>query len=102
MNYLEILKVLANSSRLHILHLLKNPREHFVHKPQCGVDMVEVGVCLEEIQRVSGLSQSTTSTYMNMMKKVGLVQATRLKKYTYFKRNEEVLTSLSSYLVNDL
>lgn len=102
MNYLEILKVLANPSRLHILHLLKNPREHFVHKPQSGVDMVEVGVCLEEIQRVSGLSQSTTSTYMNMMKKVGLVQATRLGKYTYFKRNEEVLTSLSSYLVNDL
>ncbi len=64
--------------------------------------MIEVGVCLEEIQRVSGLSQSTTSTYMNMMKKVGLVQATRLGKYTYFKRNEEVLTSLSSYLVNDL
>ncbi len=64
--------------------------------------MVEVGVCLEEIQRVSGLSQSTTSTYMNMMKKVGLVQVTRLGKYTYFKRNEEVLTSLSSYLVNDL
>lgn len=64
--------------------------------------MVEVGVCLEEIQRVSGLSQSTTSTYMNMMKKVGLVQATRLGKYTYFKRNEEALTSLSSYLVNDL
>lgn len=64
--------------------------------------MVEVGVCLEEIQRVSGLSQSTTSTYMNMMKKVGLVQVNRLGKYTYFKRNEEVLTSLSSYLVNDL
>lgn len=64
--------------------------------------MVEVGVCLEEIQRVSGLSQSTTSTYMNMMKKVGLVQVTRIGKYTYFKRNEEVLTSLSSYLVNDL
>ena len=102
MNYLGILKVLANPARLRIIHLLKEPKEHFVHNPQWGVDMVEVGVCLEEIQRVSGLSQSTTSTYMNLMKKVGLVQATRLGKYTYFKRNEEVLASLSSYLVNDL
>ena len=102
MNYLEILKVLANSSRLHILHLLKNPREHFVHKPQCGVDMVEVGVCLEEIQRVSGLSQSTTSTYMNLMKKEGLVHATRIGKYTFFRRNEEVLSALSNYIANEL
>lgn len=102
MNYLEILKVLANPARLNIIHLLKNPTENFVHKPQCGVDMVEVGVCLEEIQRVSGLSQSTTSTYMNMMKREGLVLVTRIGKYTYFKRNEDVLSSLANYLLNDL
>lgn len=100
MKELEIIKVLANQSRLNILHLLKNPREHFSHKTD--VDMEKFGVCLEEIQRVSELSQSTTSTYMNMMRKVGLVTPTRIGKYTYFKRNDEVVQQVADYLSKEL
>ncbi|MGX7111981.1 helix-turn-helix domain-containing protein [Gemella cuniculi] len=100
MNYIEVLKVLANETRLNILHLLKHPKKHFSCKSE--IDMDEFGVCVEEIQRVSGLSQSTTSTYMNMMKREGLVIATRIGKYTYFKRNDEVVQKLAEYLSTKL
>ncbi|WP_261605134.1 ArsR/SmtB family transcription factor [Limosilactobacillus fermentum] len=100
MEQIELLKALANPARLEIIHCLKDPYRYYVHKTD--VDMVEVGVCLEEIRRVAGLGQSTVSTYMNLLKRVNLVTATRVGKFTYFKRNEATLQSLANYLGQEL
>lgn len=100
MNILELFKVLSNESRLHVLFWLKNPTQYFVH--ETDVDMETVGVCVGEIQRLLGLNQSTTSHYLSMLQKADLLIATRIGKWTYYRRNEETIQNLSRYIANEL
>ena len=87
MNQLEIFKALANESRLQILFWLKDPKRYFTH--QEPVDMVEVGVCVGQIQLKLGVTQSTASQYLSVLQKADLVIATRIGKWTYYRRNEK-------------
>jgi ArsR family transcriptional regulator len=86
---LEIFKALANENRLHILHWLKHPEQHFPpHKEVQGFDN---GVCVAFIQAKLNLSQAATSQYLTILQKAGLVIPTRVGKWTYYRRNEEAL-----------
>ena len=67
MNQLEVFKALANESRLQILFWLKDPKQYFTH--QEPVDMVEVGVCVGQIQLKLGVTQSTASQYLSVLQK---------------------------------
>lgn len=100
MENVDIFKALANSARLQILFWLKNPQNYFVHTT--GVDMDEFGVCVQEIQKKLGMTQSTTSQYLSILQKAGLLKATRIGKYTYFKRNEDRIQQLSIYVRDEL
>lgn len=97
---IDIFKALANEHRLLIMHYLKDPTVYFVH--ETNVDMTEHGVCVGEIQRALGLTQSTTSHYLTMMSKAGLVTPTRLGKWTYYRRNEAAIQELRKFIDREI
>lgn len=99
-NNIEIFKALSNSNRLKILYWLKNPTEYFVH--ETDVDMEVVGVCVGEIQKKIGLTQSTTSLYLSVLEKAGLLISTRIGKWTYYRRDESTISALQHFIEHDL
>lgn len=100
MNIVEISKILSNKTRVEILKWLKNPEENF--PPHQDIDHFDDGVCVGYIQDKTGLSQSTISTYLNAMQNVDLLIPTRHGKWTYYKRNEEVIKDYLDALNNEL
>ena len=96
MDIVEISKVLSNRARVEILDWLKSPEENF--PPQINVPNFDDGVCVCHIQDKLGLSQSTTSHYLTMMEKAGLLTGKRIGKWAYYKRNEENITAFKQSL----
>ncbi|MBA3872718.1 MAG: winged helix-turn-helix transcriptional regulator [Anaerolineae bacterium] len=87
---LEIFKALANENRLLILQWLKHPEQHF--PPHKEVEGFDNGVCVAFIQAKLNLSQAATSQYLGILQKAGLLIATRIGKWTYYRRDEKALT----------
>jgi len=85
----DILKALGNQTRLAILEWLKNPRVHFGRQDVGDFDAD--GVCVSLIQRKAGLSQSTTSEYLDLLARAGLVRAKRVGPWTYYKRDDDAI-----------
>nr|WP_222982159.1 helix-turn-helix domain-containing protein [[Muricauda] meishanensis] len=100
MNVVEISKVLSNKTRVNILKWLKNPEENF--PPHQDIDHFDDGVCVGYIQDKTGLSQSTISTYLNSMQQAKLVIPTRHGKWTYYRRNEQVIQAYVEALKTEL
>lgn len=100
MNIVEISKVLSNQTRVNILKWLKTPADNFpVHR---DLGHFNDGVCVQNIQIKVNLSQSTVSHYLSLMEKAGLVKPTRHGKWTYYKRNEEIITEYINSLKIEL
>ncbi len=97
---LQINKALSNSTRLAILKWLKDPESHFPPHKELG--HFDDGVCGQYIQDKSGLSQPTISHYLSGMHKAGLLITTRHGKWTYFKRNEEVIQNYLNTMNKEL
>lgn len=98
MDQLTTFKALSNSTRLQILQWLKEPEVNFAgHTAECGA-----GVCVGQIQIKAGLTQSTVSEYLSLLQRAGLVTATRLGQWTYYKRNEEAFATLSELVGSEL
>ncbi|WP_284753239.1 metalloregulator ArsR/SmtB family transcription factor [Arthrobacter sp. efr-133-R2A-120] len=87
---LDALKALANPVRLQIMDWLRDPAAEFADYDPIA-DRIEVGVCVSHIQAKSGLAQSTVSSYMTTLERAGLVQSTRVGKWTHYRRNESLL-----------
>jgi len=100
MDKLNIFKSLSNEARLQILEWLKDPTAHF--GPQDGIDLIEVGVCVSQITEKLKMTQSTASQYLSTLQKAGLIKATRIGKWTYYKRDEEAIKNLGLYIQKDL
>ncbi|ASA91933.1 TPA: helix-turn-helix transcriptional regulator [Streptococcus agalactiae] len=100
METIEIFKALANEHRLQIIKWLKTPKDYFVNEGHPEIDVETVGVCVREIQKKLGLTQSTTSHYLTILQKSNLVMATRIGKWTYYRRNEATLSQLC-HLINE-
>ena len=98
-NAIEIFKALSNETRLNILKWLKNPDEHF---PPQGTHLEGVNldgaVCVDSLQKMLNISQSTTSQYLSQLQRAGLLYAQRHGKWTYYGRNEETITKLAEYI----
>ncbi|MFJ2111562.1 MULTISPECIES: ArsR/SmtB family transcription factor [unclassified Streptomyces] len=91
---IEMFKALGNPARLQIMQWLKDPAAHFdTYEP--SADRRSVGVCVAHIQAKSGLAQSTVSSYMSTLERAGLVHATRVGKWTHYRRDDERLTQLA-------
>ncbi|MGF9696522.1 MULTISPECIES: ArsR/SmtB family transcription factor [Paenibacillus] len=95
-NPIDIFKALSNEARIQILEWLKDPKTHF--SPQEGIDLIEVGVCVSQITEKLNMNQSTASQYLSMLQRAGLVHATRLGKWTYYRRNEEAINQIGQFL----
>ncbi len=91
------LRALSNPMRLQLLSWLREPARHF---PLDGAiaDAVEVGVCVTHIQAKVGLAQSTVSAYMAELERAGLVRATRVGKWTHYRRDEQRIAELVTAL----
>ena len=91
------LRALANPMRLQLLIWLRDPERNF---PLDGAiaDPFQVGVCVSHIQARTGLAQSTVSAFMAELERAGLVQATRVGKWTHYKRDEERIAELIALL----
>ena len=100
MDLLNAFKALANPARLKILSGLKDPERSFPAQDEGDVKVD--GVCVSSIQEGMGLSQSTTSQYMSVLSRAGLVVATRRGKWTYYKRNEVAIRQLAAAIGTDL
>src|SRR5438094_3644415 len=83
---LDVVKALGNERRLQILHWLKAPRSHFPR--QVDGDLVRDGVCGVFIADKLGVSQPTASEHLRILVHAGLVRPTRIKQWTFYKRDE--------------
>lgn len=95
----DVFKVLGNETRLQILQWLKEPEKHF---PSQGVDRRAVGVCVGQIQKRTGLAQSTVSHYLSMLEHSGFVMSTRIGQCTYYRRNEKAFAELADLVTTHL
>lgn len=100
MDITEISQILSNTTRVNILKWLKQPERHF--PPHQDIDHFEDGVCVGYIQDKAGLSQSTISTYLSGMQHAGLIIPTRHGKWTYYRRDEEVIKAYIDALKQEL
>jgi DNA-binding transcriptional ArsR family regulator len=81
------MKALGSPRRLDILHWLRNPRAHF--PPQVYGDLVRDGVCGVFIAQKLGVGQPTASEHLRILTQAGLVCGKRIKRWTFYKRDEK-------------
>lgn len=95
------LRALSNPVRLQLVLWLREPERHFPLEGAIA-DPAEVGVCVSHIQAKVGLAQSTVSAYLAELQRAGLVQATRVGKWTHYKRDEQRIAQLVTALAKTL
>lgn len=88
------LRAIASERRLRILEWLKAPRRHF--PKQKDGDLVQDGVCGLFLARKLKVSQPTASEHLNILAAAGLIHATRIKQWTFYKRDETALRKLKA------
>lgn len=88
---IEALRALASGKRLEILNWLKAPRAHFPE--QVHGDLVTDGVCGLFIAEKLGVSNSTLSEHMRILTGAGLVKGTRIKQWTFYRRDEAAIAA---------
>ena len=87
-------KALASERRLQILEWLKAPTKNF--PPQIDGDLELDGVCAGKIEDKLGLAQPTTAQHLKSLVDAGFLVPKRIKKWTFYKRDEEAIRSLKS------
>jgi ArsR family transcriptional regulator len=95
----KIISVLNNPIRRKILQWLKD-RSNF--PPALPEHSHVDGVCVGYIQEKAGLSQSTISNYMNLLKQAGLVDFERHGQWTFYRRNEDTIRLFLIFLEEEL
>ena len=83
----SLIKALANERRLEILNWLRDPVAHF--PPQVDGDLVRDGVCGLFIAQKLHISQPTASEHLRILVSAGLIRGKRIKKWTFYKRDEK-------------
>jgi ArsR family transcriptional regulator len=83
----QVIKALANESRLAVLRWLKEPRAHF--PPQVDGDLVKDGVCGIFIAQKLGVGQPTASEHLRILAQAGLIRGKKIRQWTFYKRDEK-------------
>ncbi|MAG97845.1 MAG: metalloregulator ArsR/SmtB family transcription factor [Alphaproteobacteria bacterium] len=99
MSMLAVIKALANERRLLILEWLKDPEAHF--PPQVDGDLVDDGVCGGLLADKLGLSQPTVSEHMRVLTRAELVRSSRIKQWTFYKRDEKRINEIKKALLEN-
>jgi DNA-binding transcriptional ArsR family regulator len=100
MTNLRALQALANDRRLQILEWLKDPETHF--RPQVDGDLVKDGVCAVLIAEKLGISQPTLSEHMRILSDAQLVEAKRIKQWTFYKRDARRIREIKRAIASEL
>ena len=82
----NVIAAINNPVRRQILDWLKD-RSNF--PPALPEHSDLDGVCVGYIQEKAGLSQSTISNYMGLLKQAGLVISERHGQWTFYRRDED-------------
>ena len=96
----KALRALANERRLQILEWLKNPSGLF--PPQVSGDLIKDGVCGLLIAQKLAVSQPTASEHLRILTQAGLIRGTRIKQWTFYKRDEAGIKQLKKLLATEL
>ena len=88
----RLVKALANDRRLEIMNWLRKPRAHF--RPQLAGDLVKDGVCGLYIAEKLGVSQPTASEHLRILTQAGLIRGTKIKQWTFYKRDEKRIAAV--------
>ncbi len=99
MNVDKAIAALNNPVRRKILDWLK-VRSNFPPALPEHADLE--GVCVAYIQEKAGLSQSTISNYMGLLKEAGLVISERHGQFTFYRRDEEAIRTFLSEVEKEL
>jgi DNA-binding transcriptional ArsR family regulator len=90
----RMLHAVADPTRRRILSALKE-------KDACSLGK-ESGLCACDIEQRIHLTQPTVSHHMAILKKAGLVQASKQGQWMWYRRNESALRDLARSLRNTL
>ncbi|MGA2697327.1 MAG: metalloregulator ArsR/SmtB family transcription factor [Terriglobales bacterium] len=90
----DILHAVADPARQKILHALKEKGASSVGR--------ETGLCASDIEARIPLSQPTISHHMAILRRAGLVEATRMGQWILYRRNETVLRNFIKALKRGL
>ena len=94
------MRAVSNQSRLLILQWLKNPKRNF--PPQVDGCLIKDGVCGLLIARKLRISQPTVSEHLRILTQAKLLTSKRIKKWTFYKRNEKRIERLKTLLSSQL
>ena len=95
----KAIAALNNPVRRRILDWLKE-RSNFPPALPEHADLE--GVCVAYIQEKAGLSQSTISSYMGLLKQAGLVLSERHGQFTFYRRDEDAIGAFLSAVEKEL
>jgi ArsR family transcriptional regulator len=92
MTVTQSIQALGNERRLQILEWLKDPQRHF--PPQRDGDLVKDGVCGLLIARKLRVSQPAVTEHLKILSRAGFLASKRIKKWTFYKRNERAIKNI--------
>ncbi|GLQ18585.1 ArsR/SmtB family transcription factor [Maritalea porphyrae] len=95
-----VANALAHEKRLKVLEWLKDPEAHF--PPQVDGDLVKDGVCSGFIADKLGVSAPTASAHLALLRDAGLIVPKRIKKWTFYKRDEEAIQKMAKRVAAEL
>jgi len=94
------MQALGNKRRLQILEWLKDPEKHF--QPQVDGDLVKDGVCGLLISRKLRVSQPAVTDHLKILLQAGFVTSKRIKKWTFYKRDEKAIREIKQAMARQV
>jgi len=93
----EAIEALSNERRLQILEWLKEPTKHF--PAQVDGDLGKDGVCGLLIARKLRVSQPAVTEHLKILSQAGFLKNKRIKKWTFYKRDEKTIRAIKRAIV---
>jgi DNA-binding transcriptional ArsR family regulator len=91
----EVFKALADPTRFAILRLLERKSSS-----RCGpVEVGESGLCACDVESAVRLSQAAVSHHMAILRRAGLVTAQKRGRWTFYRRDDQVIEAVARALV---
>ena len=81
-----MLRTPVSEKRLDILEWLKDPAAHF--PPQPHGDLVEDGVTADAVAAKLGVPRTVACTHLELLADIGLLRTRRIRRRTYYRRDE--------------
>ena len=92
------MQALSNERRVQILEWLKQPVQHFPR--QVDGDLVKDGVCGLLIARKLRVSQPAVTEHLKILSQAGFLKSKRIKKWTFYKRDEKAIQQIKRAVSN--